>query len=496
MQSSKPDHYAILGVLRDATTEEIKHAYLGAAQRLHPDKNVAAGETELFLEIQQAYEVLSNPSRRSQYDATLPPELIEKNKFIRHEVMYSRPSLVQLREDQLLYALIEIEPAQKQSADLPAPPLNLCLVLDRSTSMQGEKLDTLKATAMQLIRNMRSQDVLSIVVFSDRAEVIVPASISLDKRKQENSIHLIQPSGGTEIFQGLEAGLKEVRRTLDPSRVNHIILLTDGNTYGDEQDCLRLAEQAASLGIGITGMGIGAEWNDIFLDALASKTGGSSAYISQPKDIERFLIGKFKSLVNTYADEVTLEFKEQENIRLNFAFRMQPEGGHVETTPPLRLGPILRETPLHVLLEFIVSPGALDNGSQVLVLDGFLKASITSQIVPCPPIRLKLTRNIEQSPSADSPPTQILKALSRLTLYRMQERAQAAANEGNFEAAAKHLQNLATHLLSQGEHSIAKTALLEAQHLENMRTWSETGSKDIKYKTRALLLGGGKERRS
>ncbi|WP_345321538.1 DnaJ domain-containing protein [Candidatus Villigracilis proximus] len=58
MSAKKPDYYAVLGVFRDASPEDIKHAYFEAAQKLHPDKNVAAGETELFLEVQQAYEVL------------------------------------------------------------------------------------------------------------------------------------------------------------------------------------------------------------------------------------------------------------------------------------------------------------------------------------------------------------------------------------------------------------------------------------------------------
>lgn len=495
MPGSQTDYYSILGIFRDATQEEIKRAYLLAAQRLHPDKNVAAGETELFLETQQAYEVLSNPTRRSQYDATLPPEASTKNKFIRHVALYSRPSLVQLNEDQLLYALLEVEPAVKQTNDIPAPPLNLCLVLDRSTSMQGEKMDILKATAIQLLRSLRPQDVLSVVAFSDRAEVIVPAAISLDKRKQEGNIQMMYTSGGTEIYHGLDLGLKEIRRTLDPSRVNHIILLTDGNTYGDEQACLRLAEEAAALNVGLTGMGIGNEWNDIFLDSLAGKTGGSSAYISKPGDIERFLVEKFKALTNTYADEVLLEFKHQEHIRLNFAFRLQPEGGQIDVTPPLRLGPILREAPLHVLLEFIIGPLALAR-EEVLLLDGFLKASVTSHPLPVPPIHLILSRTMRHDPSAEAPPTRVLKALSRLTLYRLQERAQAAASDGRFDLAAKHLQNLATHLLSQGETSTAKTALLEAQNLENMHAWSESGIKDIKYKTRALLLGSGKEKRS
>jgi Ca-activated chloride channel family protein len=491
MSSSKRDYYAILGVFRDASPEEIKRAYFDAAQRLHPDKNVAPGETELFLDIQQAFEVLANPKRRNLYDATLPPE-IEVNAVVKHELHFSRPNLVRLGEPQLIYALLEVSSREEKNS-LPTPPLNICLVLDRSTSMQGEKLDIVKATAIQLLRSLRPEDVLSVVSFSDRAEVIVPASVSPDKKKQESRIQMMQASGATEIYNGLEAGMREVRRTLDPSRVNHIILLTDGKTYGDEQACLKLAEEAAALNIGITGMGIGNEWNDIFLDALASKTGGSSAYISKPKDIEYLLVEKFKALINTFADDILLEFKHQESVKINYAFRLQPEGGTVEIESPMHLGPILREMPLHVLFEFLVEPEAL-SGDVLTLLAGSLKISIAARPTPVPPIRLNLTRDIRPNPSAEPPPTRILSALSRLTLYRMQERARTAADSGQYDVAARHLHNLATHLLSQGEHSLAKTALFEADNLERMHSWSESGNKDIKYQTRALLLSGVKEK--
>jgi Ca-activated chloride channel homolog len=491
MRSNKSDHYAVLGVFRNASQEEIKHAYFEAAQRLHPDKNVAAGETELFLEIQQAYEVLSNPKRRNLYDATLPPE-IEVNAFIKHSIYFSRPNLVKLTEPQLIYVLLEVGPREEKES-LPTPPLNICLVLDRSTSMQGDKLDMVKATAIQLLRNLRPEDVLSVIAFSDNAEVIVPAALNLDNKKQEVRIQMIQASGATEIFKGLQAGLKEIRRTLDPSRVNHIILLTDGQTYGDEQACLKLAEEAAAQNIGITGMGIGNDWNDIFLDALAGKTGGSSAYISKPKDIQRLLVDKFNALISTYADDVLLEFKEQEGVKINYVFRLQPEGGSIQSESPMRLGPILRDTPLHLLFEFVVSPVAL-NKDVVTLLNGSLKASITARPIPVPPIRLTLDREVRVNPSPEPPPTRILSALSRLTLYRMQERARAAADQGQYNAAARHLQNLATHLLSQGEHSLAKTALFEADNLEKMHAWSASGNKEIKYNTRALLLASTKEK--
>src|SRR5687768_10373135 len=139
MGSNSPDHYEILGVLRDATQEDIKRAYFEAAQRLHPDRNIAAGETEIFLGVQQAYEVLSNPKRRGLYDATLPPE-IKTNAAVKHEFLLSRSNLVKLAESQLVYGLLEIS-SRESSDKIPAPPLNVCLVLDRSTSMQGDKID-------------------------------------------------------------------------------------------------------------------------------------------------------------------------------------------------------------------------------------------------------------------------------------------------------------------------------------------------------------------
>ena len=113
-----PDYYVTLGVTRNATQEEIKRAYYAAAQRLHPDKNKAEGETEIFLDIQQAYETLSNPKRRKKYDATLPPEE-EPDLPIKYKVYYSRPNLVHSTEPQMLYVLLEIAPREKNK-EIPA----------------------------------------------------------------------------------------------------------------------------------------------------------------------------------------------------------------------------------------------------------------------------------------------------------------------------------------------------------------------------------------
>lgn len=486
-----PDYYVTLGVTRNATQEEIKQAYYTAAQRLHPDKNKAEGETEIFLDIQQAYETLSNPKRRQKYDATLPPEE-EPDLPISYRVYYSRPNLVQSNEPQMLYVLLEIAPRERIE-EIPAPPLNVCLVLDRSTSMKDEKMDVVKNSAIKVMRNLRSQDIFSVVTFSDRAEVIIPAAYSFDKSRLEARIQMLQPSGGTEIYQGLQAAFDEVRRNLSNERVNHIILLTDGHTYGDEQMCLKLAEQAGRQGVGISAMGIGKEWNDLFLDNLTNRTGGSSRYISRAGDIQQFLVEKFETLARILADNVVLDFKDIPGIELAYAFRTQPETGPLPLEGSIHLGPILQDANLNVLFEYRIDP-SLTKDDQVKLLRGSLKLAITALPTPIQPIQIEFSRKVKEAADITiPPPATIIKALGKLTLYRMQEKAHTEVEQGQFELAAHHMKQLATNLLSQGERSLARTALMEAENIEQLQVFTEEGSKQIKYGTRALITPQEKE---
>jgi len=491
MPESQSDYYSKLGVQRDASQEDIKRAYLEAAQKLHPDKNTAAGETELFIDVQLAYETLSNPKRRAQYDATLSPE--EKpNLPYEYQLIYSRPNLTRLDEPQMMYVILDMQ-APVESRRIPAPPLNVCIVLDRSTSMKGEKMDVVKATAIQILRNMRQQDILSVVTFSDRAEVIVPASYQQDRSRLEARIQMIQASGGTEIFQGLDAGKKEIMRSHDTKRVNHIILLTDGKTYGDEQQCLDLASTLAERNVGISAMGIGQEWNDIFLDVLATRTGGSSVYIAEPRDIEKFLLEKFNALGQIYAEDVLLDTKELEGVNLAYAFRLQPDPAPIVIDDStLRLGQILQDTSTRVIFEYIIQPTAVKSGLTTF-LNGMLKVSISSKPLPVPPLPMRLQRSVSDNPETELPPPEVVHALSRLMLYRMQERARVEIEKGNVEAGTRQLQSLAANLLTQGERSLAQTIMLEVEHIQSKNEISDGGSKRIKYGTRALFLAPPKK---
>jgi Ca-activated chloride channel family protein len=359
--------------------------------------------------------------------------------------------------------------------------------------MKDEKMDVLKNAAINVMRNLRPQDIFSVVTFSDRAEVLIPASYPYDKKKLESNIQMLHPSGATEIFQGLQAGYNEIQLNASQERIDHIILMTDGHTYGDEQQCISLAEQASTKGIGISAMGIGNEWNDTFLDALASRTGGSSRYISRTEDIQRFLVEKFETFARTLADDVVLEIKgSTPGAEMAYAFRTQPETGPLPIEESIHLGPVLKDSTLSVLFEYRIDP-ALTQQDRISLLSGQLKLSIAGLPRPVQPIAVEFLRAVKKEAGGEPPPSIIIQSLGRLTLYRMQEKAHVEVSQGQYDLAARHMKQLATTLLMQGERSLARTALIEAENIEKMQSFSDEGRKEIKYGTRALIMIPEKE---
>ena len=482
--ANESDFYERLGLTRDASPEEIRRSYHEAARRLHPDVNVEPGATEQFLGVQEAYEVLADPRKRMAYDNSLAPQTDQK--LLDLAVHYSRSSLPHLNEDQLVYVLLDMVPSQALVM-APSPPLNVCLVLDCSTSMQGARLDTVKATAIELVRNLNLRDSLSIVSFSDRAEVLLSAGERVDASQIESRIRSLQTSGGTEIFHGLEAGLFEVRRNLLRSSINHIILLTDGHTYGDEAACHQLAERAAASGIGLSALGIGGEWNDMFLDGLASRTGGSSMYVSKPADIERFLKEKLQTLSRVLVENIALNLEMEAEVVLRYAYRLEPQAGVIETSSPLRLGNIPKGERLKVLLEFLLAP-IPSKRSRFTIGLGRLTFDAPTEVTPGSVMRVRLERPVKETDEFQESPKVLVDALEHLTLYRMQEKARQEVAEGDIPNATRHLHNLASQLLAHGEGDLARTALMEADHIRKRRTFSDEGVKQIKYGTRGLLL--------
>jgi Ca-activated chloride channel family protein len=479
----KSDYYDLLDLPPDATPEEIRHAYHEAARRLHPDVNKETGANEQFIQIQKAYEILADPKLRTSYDQQLAAE--DKAPIVKN-IIFSRSALSMINEEQLVYSLLEFS-ARPEAVPKVDPPINVCLVLDRSTSMQGERMDTVKLTAIELVRQLKPEDMLSIVVFSDRAEVLLSAGRRPDRSLIETQIRMLRPSGGTEIFQGLQTGFQEVQRYSSRTPINHIILLTDGRTYGDEEACLNLADRAAMQGIRITGLGIGSDWNDVFLDEIAARTGGDSSYVARAKEIQTFLKEKFNSFNQIFGEQTTLEMQTGPGVTLNSAYRLQPNAAILPLSDPIRLGSIPKSSKLSILVEFLIAPPE-GQPMRLHLAAGTIKTVLISSTNSSVQIPITLSRLVKEASEFELPPPAIFQALSQINLYKMQERAREEVSEGKIQQASVRLQRLATQLISIGERELAQTALMEAERIQQTHVFSAEGEKKIKYGTRSLLL--------
>ncbi|MEJ2512505.1 MAG: DnaJ domain-containing protein [Anaerolineales bacterium] len=420
------NYYARLGIPHTATQEEIRNAYHLAARKFHPDYNKDKSAVEVFLQIQEAYETLSNATARINYDRLLPED-IRTPKDILVNAIYSRQSLTNIDRPQLLYVLLNIVALQNPNNTVARQPLNICIVLDNSNSMSGSRLNAVKSTANQIIQALRPEDILSVVTFNDRAEVIIPATRNQNLNVLTAKISQIYPGGGTEIFQGLDTGYQELKNT-----------------------------------------------------------GGNSEFAETTNGIQTFLKEKFGRIQNTVVNNLTLDINTPENIELRYAFRMNPETSSIMLGDTLALGDIPKEQSLSVLMEFLIE--STGNQQEVQVLDGTLHLMMPSAPIPNFSSRLTFSRLVVENPEPVPPPQILIRAMSRLSLYRLQEMARKDMQNGDITKATQRLKNLATQLLMSGEENLAQTVMLELDHINRNQEMSENAQKQIKYGTRALVL--------
>lgn len=485
------DPYSILGISHNASADDIKRAHRRLAQRLHPDVNRNnVGAAEQFQDITIARDLLLDPDTRKQVDARLAEQQSNGDLYFTLRVTPSKRTLTRLPEEQIVYLLAEIFAAPVTS-EMPQREtrLNLTLVLDQSNSMKGPRMDRVKSAAQKLIEDLTPNDIISVVIFNDRSTVIIPATPVGDKAHLRARISVIAAGGGTEIYQGLQEGLRQNLQYAGPRMINHIILLTDGHTYGDQEKCYDLAKDAASKGVALSAMGLGSDWNDDFLDKLASITGGASVFINSPDVVMRFFKEHVRSISNAFAERMALSVAPDPDVKLEMAFQLSPtpQSLFIENGT-IKLASLQPNRAISILLQFQM-PASMQIGFRTvarLVAYGDILRNQYQAFRAVSDISLELAEH----PTPEEPPGAIIDALSKLTLYKMQEKAREALERGDVAEATRRLENLATRLLEMGQNNLAQQTLSEAQYIAATRTLSDTGRKTIKYQTRALMAAG------
>ncbi len=177
----------------------------------------------------------------------------------------------------------------------PEKPTALVLVLDKSGSMSGPKIEMARDAARAALRTLRPVDKIGVISFDETFNWVIDMGPATNLEQKSALISEITANGGTKIYQAVEAGYEAIVNQ-DASR-KHIILLTDGvSTPGTQEDFPQLEKDALAKHITITTVGVGDYINRELLDELAKKTNGKSYFVQEPGSIPEIINGEVRSL--------------------------------------------------------------------------------------------------------------------------------------------------------------------------------------------------------
>ncbi len=387
----RPDFYAVLGVSPVASADEIRQAYHHLARQHHPDARASEPDSDRFKLIAEAYQVLSTPQLRSAYDnalrfidqrhdsptaasgeamaqsprqqstqahaAAVMPVPAGAKPALRLEATPGQPQIRTPRDMTRVYVLAEIGPSGLPAVIDPEP-LDLALLVDRSNSMKGEKIfESIHAT-QSILDQLHMDDLLTLVFFDDFVEVVADAETLQSRPGIEEALKSIRVRGSTELANGLAVTIDCLAARESRTRAASLVLLTDGRTYGDEQRCFDLADRAREIGVSITTLGLGAEWNRSLLDRLAAISGGSSHYVAQPAELTQRFRDVIHQLRATLALNMQLTFEPERGVHVVRATRVAPDIAEAFNIPTEQL-PELPSSKISASASVTVELGAL-----------------------------------------------------------------------------------------------------------------------------------------
>jgi Ca-activated chloride channel family protein len=206
------------------------------------------------------------------------------------------------------------------------PPVNLAIVIDRSGSMEGDKIARAREAALEALERLAPDDILSVVTYDSDVQTLVPAQCVGNGRSIAAAIRGIRVGGSTALFGGVSQGASEVRKHIEDRRYIHrIILLSDGLANVGPQTPEELGRLGGALvkeGISVTTVGLGLGFNEDLMTRLAQRSDGNTYFVESSDDLPRIFAGELGDVLNVIARRVVIEVEFPEGVRpLNFIGR-------------------------------------------------------------------------------------------------------------------------------------------------------------------------------
>ena len=284
------------------------------------------------------------------------------------------------REESPVFVQIEISP--DENTKIKQVDHHWCLVIDCSASMDGDKMEQAKTAAINLVRALPSDDLVSIVTFDSSAEEILAPKPAFERQYIESIINEIEIGGATDMYEGISLAFsKPIARVQQrsPDMMNTMMLITDGDpTSGptDVNDFVKLAKEVRDGGVSLDTVGIGAEYGQDdehaqLLRQIAECGGGAWGHASDAGQVTKIVQTKYTERQKTVINNPKLQLTLLDTAELVEMYTIKPTIDRIENLPrngnvvSIDLKDILKDQDQAVVLELIIPSG---NGTNLPLL--------------------------------------------------------------------------------------------------------------------------------
>jgi len=215
------------------------------------------------------------------------------------------------------------------------PPMNLAFVIDKSGSMSDlDKMDWVKESFYIFLDSVREKDFVALIFFDNTAQTVFPSTRmdSIGSRQGfRNEVYRVLPGGGTNLMDGVHLGYKEVLKNFRSEYINRVLLLSDGQATSSTKGLLEMAETYKSMGINISTIGLGEDFDLDLMRSLAHAGGGSSRFISGREEMEETFGSELDRMVVPIAHDLhlKLEFLQEVEILETWGYDHQIAGSSI-----------------------------------------------------------------------------------------------------------------------------------------------------------------------